>query len=50
VEIEALMRSVHQTFENYVKLNKRIPPEMLISCSTIDDPARLPTPSSPRCR
>src|SRR3954462_2099633 len=41
VEIEALMRSVHQTFENYVKLNKRIPPEMLISVQTIDDPARL---------
>ena len=35
------MRSVHQTFENYVKLNKRIPPEMLISVQTIDDPARL---------
>ena len=41
MEIEALMRSVHQTFENYVKLNKRIPPEMLISVQTIDDPARL---------
>jgi ATP-dependent Lon protease len=41
VEIEALMRSVHNTFENYVKLNKRIPPEMLISVQTIDDPARL---------
>src|SRR5499427_6931507 len=41
VEIEALMRSVHQTFENYVKLNKRIPPEMLISVQTIDDPGRL---------
>src|SRR3954468_18328483 len=41
VEIEALMRSVHQTFENYVKLNKRIPPEMLISVQTIDEPARL---------
>src|SRR5437868_416423 len=41
VEIEALMRSVMATFENYVKLNKRIPPEMLISVQTIDDPARL---------
>jgi ATP-dependent Lon protease len=41
VEIEALMRSVHQTFENYVKLNKRIPPEMLISVQTIEDPAKL---------
>jgi ATP-dependent Lon protease len=41
VELEALMRSIHATFENYVKLNKRIPPEMLISVQTIDDPARL---------
>ncbi len=41
VELEALMRSVHSTFETYVKLNKRIPPEMLISVATIDDPARL---------
>src|SRR5262249_6667991 len=41
VELEALMRSIHGTFETYVKLNKRIPPEMLISVQTIDDPARL---------
>jgi ATP-dependent Lon protease len=41
VEIEALMRSIHSTFETYVKLNKRIPPEMLMSISSIDDPARL---------
>jgi ATP-dependent Lon protease len=41
VEIEALVRSVHATFEAYVKLNKRIPPEMLMSVATIDDPARL---------
>ena len=41
VELEALVRSVHATFESYVKLNKRIPPEMLMSVATIDDPARL---------
>ncbi len=41
VELEALLRSVHQLFETYVKLNKRIPPEMLGSVQTIDDPARL---------
>ncbi|MGD8860141.1 MAG: endopeptidase La [Myxococcales bacterium] len=41
VEVEALMRSVQTTFESYVKLNKRIPPEMLVSVQTIDDPARL---------
>src|SRR5215468_3472683 len=41
VELEAMMRSIHATFETYVKLNKRIPPEMLISVQTIDDPARL---------
>ena len=31
VELQALMRSVQSTFEAYVKLNKRIPPEMLQS-------------------
>lgn len=41
VETEALMRGVKNTFEQYVKLNKRIPPEMLASVSTIDDPSRL---------
>lgn len=41
VEVEALMRSVQSTFETYVKLNKRIPPEMLMTVQTIDDPARL---------
>lgn len=40
-EVEALMRSVRATFETYVKLNKRIPPEMLASVASIDDPARL---------
>ena len=29
-EIEALCRSVNSTFENYVKLNKKIPPEMIM--------------------
>ena len=41
VEVEAMMRGVKTTFEQYVKLNKRIPPEMLASVSTIEDPARL---------
>ena len=41
VELEALMRSVQSTFEAYVKLNKRIPPEMQTSVAAIDDPARL---------
>lgn len=41
VENEALMRSVHSTFETYVKLNKKIPPEMLMSVASIDDPSRL---------
>jgi len=41
VETEALMRGVKSTFEQYVKLNRRIPPEMLASVSTIEDPARL---------
>jgi ATP-dependent Lon protease len=41
IETEALVRSVQSTFENYVKLNKRIPPEMLVSVQTVVDPARL---------
>jgi len=41
VEVEALMRGIKTSFETYVKLNKRIPPEMLASVSTIDDPSRL---------
>ncbi|MDO8526504.1 MAG: endopeptidase La [Deltaproteobacteria bacterium] len=41
IEIEALLRGVKATFEQYVKLNKRIPPEMLASVATIEDPARL---------
>jgi ATP-dependent Lon protease len=41
VELEALMRSVQTTFETYVKLNKRIEPEVLMTVQTIDDPARL---------
>ncbi|MFH1873777.1 MAG: endopeptidase La [Pseudomonadota bacterium] len=41
VETEAIMRGVKAAFEQYVKLNKRIPPEMLASVSTIDDPSRL---------
>lgn len=40
-ETEALMRTIRTTFENYVKLNKRIPPELLASIASIDDPARL---------
>jgi ATP-dependent Lon protease len=41
VELEALVRSVHSVFETFVKLNKRIPPEMLGQVAAIDDPARL---------
>jgi ATP-dependent Lon protease len=41
VELEALIRSLKSTFENYVKLNKRIPPEMLMSVNTIEEPSRL---------
>jgi ATP-dependent Lon protease len=41
VELQAMMRSIQTVFENYVKLNKRIPPEFLVSVQTIEDPARL---------
>jgi ATP-dependent Lon protease len=41
INLEALMRTVKATFEQYVKLNKRIPPELLMSISSITDPSRL---------
>ncbi len=40
-EFSALMRSVQATFENYVKLNKRVPPELAVSVQSIDNPSRL---------
>jgi len=40
-EVEALMRSVNTTFDNYVRLNKKIPPEMVTSIAAVDDPAYL---------
>ena len=40
-EVEALRRAVMQQFDMYVKLNKKIPPEILTSISSIDDPGRL---------
>ncbi|MDD2769181.1 MAG: endopeptidase La [Methylococcus sp.] len=40
-ELDVLMRTATNTFDQYVKLNKRIPPEVLNSLSGIDDPARL---------
>ncbi|OJX30589.1 MAG: endopeptidase La [Burkholderiales bacterium 68-12] len=40
-EIEALRRAVMQQFDQYVKLNKKIPPEILTSIGSIDDPGRL---------
>ncbi len=40
-EIEALARSLYSQFEQYVKLNKKIPPEVLVSLNQIDDPSKL---------
>ena len=41
VEAEAFVRSIKGTFESYVKLNKRIPPELLMSVLAIEDPGKL---------
>lgn len=41
INLEAVMRGIKSTFEQYVKLNKRIPPELLMSISSITDPSRL---------
>lgn len=40
-EVEAMRRAIVQQFDQYVKLNKKIPPEILASLSGIDDAGRL---------
>ncbi len=40
-EAEALLRTVMKQFEQYVKVSKKVPQEVLSSLSSIDDPARL---------
>ena len=40
-EVDVLVRSIVAQFEQYVKLNKKIPPEILTSLSGIDEPGRL---------
>src|SRR5438067_1068512 len=40
-EIEALARTVVAQFEQYIKLNKKIPPEVLVSINQIEDPGKL---------
>jgi ATP-dependent Lon protease len=40
-EAEALMRTVKTNFEQYIKLNKKIPSETLAAVAQIEDPAKL---------
>jgi ATP-dependent Lon protease len=40
-ELEALSRAVIAQFEQYIKLNKKIPPEVLVSINQIDEPSKL---------
>src|SRR5881227_4027467 len=40
-EIEALARTVVAQFEQYIKLNKKIPPEVLVSINQIEEPGKL---------
>jgi len=40
-ELEVAMRSLVGVFEQYVKLNRKIPPELLTTLAGIDDPSRL---------
>ena len=39
--MSALVRSVVSHFENYVKLNKKIPPEVIATVGQIEDPSKL---------
>lgn len=40
-EVDAIMRSANNQFEQYVKLNKKVPPEIISSLSSIDDASRF---------
>jgi ATP-dependent Lon protease len=40
-ELQGLVRTVKTTFERYVKLNRAVPPEMLLSVNALEDPDRL---------
>ena len=40
-DVDALVRSVKGAFEQFVKLNKGIPPEMLLTVAAIEEPGRL---------
>ncbi|NMG74886.1 endopeptidase La [Aromatoleum diolicum] len=40
-ELEAMRRAIIAQFDQYVKLNKKIPPEILASLAGIEDPGRL---------
>jgi len=40
-ELQAAARTVVSEFENYVKLNKKVPPEVVVSINKIDEPTKL---------
>ena len=40
-EFEQLLKTVRETFASYVKLNRRIPPEILNQIAKIEEPSRL---------
>lgn len=40
-EVEALVRTILGQFEQYIKLNGKIPPDVLVSINQINDPAKL---------
>ncbi len=41
VSLEATVRSVKNIFEQYVKLNKKIPPEVIVSVNQIEEPSKM---------
>ena len=40
-ELQAAARTVVSEFENYVKLNKKVPPEVVVSINKIEEPSKL---------
>ena len=49
-EIEAASKSLLSMFEQFIKINRKVPPELMTTLAGLDDAGRLPTPSRRTCR
>ncbi|MBN1962668.1 MAG: endopeptidase La [Deltaproteobacteria bacterium] len=41
IELDALLRAVHETFDNYARISRRLQPDVLLNIKAIEEPGRL---------